>query len=116
MDAGAGTREGSRHADDVSVRGLELVGQVDLEARGFLHQAIETGNVVTSFHKSATSAVEGAYGRGGTGHGEASQRGAEDHCAGDDTLSAKEGPFFLADLVGFRFEAKGGCGVEASYG
>ncbi|OAQ71689.1 hypothetical protein VFPBJ_10468 [Purpureocillium lilacinum] len=80
MLAGARPRKGARHADNVPVGRLELVGQVDLVA-GRVLEELDGGDLVADLDPGAGRRVEApGHAGGGTGDGDASEGCAEGHC------------------------------------
>lgn len=79
MAAGAGSREGGRYPDDVTIGRLELLGQVDLGAGRLFVKHLEVGNLVAHLDKGSGGRVE-ATRHGGTGQrGNAAEGGSERH-------------------------------------
>ena len=79
MAAGAGTRERGRDADNVSVTGLKLFGQIDLVTWRVLVEHLDIGDRVADLDESAGRGVEATRGRGANKGRNATERRAEGH-------------------------------------
>lgn len=78
MTAGAGTREGSRHTDDISVVILELLSQVDFVAGRVFVEDFKVGDFVADLDEGARGGVEGLRERLAEKRSRAAERGAEE--------------------------------------
>lgn len=77
MLAGARAREGSRHANNVAIARLELLGQVDLVAGRVLNEHVQIRNLLANADEGARRGVEAANSSRGAGEGNAAERCAE---------------------------------------
>lgn len=88
MLARAGARKRARHADNVPVARLELVGEADLGGGRVLKEAVRLGDLVAGADQRAGGGVEGpdGGGDGGAREGDAAEGSAEGHFDGLDVM------------------------------
>lgn len=79
MKARAGTSKGTRDADNVTIRGLELLSEGDL-VRSRILQESDIGQLIANLDKRTRCCVEAsANGHGRPGEGGAANGGTERH-------------------------------------